>query len=78
MFVKVEEKLLMDINGGIMMNKKFIVSYILYILRWLCSTPILALVLYILNTNELIETIIANLIGGIIFYWVDRKIFRGE
>ena len=53
-------------------------KYILYLIRWQFSTPILALVLYILNTNELIETIIANLIGGIIFYWIDRKIFRGE
>ena len=58
------------------MNKKFIISYILYILRWLCSTPILALVLYMLHTSELIETIVANLIGGMIFYWVDKKIFK--
>ena len=58
------------------MNRKFIVSYILYIFRWICSTPILALVLYLLNTSELIETIVANLIGGMIFYWVDRKIFK--
>ena len=58
------------------MNKKEIKKFILYIFRWLCSTPILALVLYLLNTNELLETIIANLIGGCIFYWVDKKIFK--
>ena len=52
--------------------------YILYLIRWQLSTPILALVLYLLNTNELIETIIANLIGGMIFYWVDKKIFKEE
>lgn len=51
-------------------------QFLLYILRWQLSTPILALVLYLLNTNEIVETIIANLIGGIIFYWVDKKIFR--
>lgn len=51
-------------------------KYILYLLRWQFSTPILALVLYIMHTNELIETIIANLIGGLIFFWVDRKIFN--
>lgn len=61
------------------MNKKFIISYILYILRWICSTPIIALVLYLLNLNVIIETIIANLIGGMIFYWVDKKILvRGK
>lgn len=76
MYVRVEEKQHMVINGGILMNKKFIKSYILYILRWLCSTPILALILYIMHTNELIETIIANLIGGLIFFWIDKKIFN--
>ena len=61
------------------MNKKFIISYILYIFRWICSTPIIALVLYLLNLNVIIETIIANLIGGLIFYWVDKIIFsKGE
>ena len=50
--------------------------YILYLLRWQLSSPILALVLYILKINVILETIIANLIGGIIFYWVDKKIFN--
>lgn len=60
-------------------DKNFIISYILYILRWICSTPIIALVLYLLNLNVIIETIIANLIGGMIFYWVDKKILvRGK
>jgi putative flippase GtrA len=59
-------------------DKKFIISYTLYILRWICSTPIIALVLYLLNLNVIIETIIANLIGGMIFYWVDKKILVRE
>ena len=50
--------------------------FALYLIRWQLSTPILALVLYLLHISELLETIIANLIGGIIFYWVDFKIFR--
>lgn len=50
--------------------------FILYLLRQEASTPVIALVLYLLNTNEIIETIIANLIGGIIFYFVDKKIFK--
>lgn len=51
-------------------------KYILYLLRWQFSSPILALVLYLLHTNIIVETIIANLIGGIIFFWIDRKIFK--
>lgn len=53
-------------------------KYLLYLLRWQLSTPILALVLYLLNTNEIIETIIANLIGGMIFFFVDKKIFASK
>lgn len=52
--------------------------YILYLLRWQLSTPILALVLYLLNVNEILETIIANLIGGIIFFEIDKRIFNKE
>ena len=40
------------------------------------STPILALCLCVLNFNTFINTIIANLIGGAIFYWVDKRIFK--
>ncbi|MFW5982039.1 MAG: hypothetical protein ACOCQO_02400 [Halanaerobiaceae bacterium] len=53
--------------------------YILYLLRWQLSTPILAIVLYYLNDfNVTLATIIANLIGGLIFFWVDRFIFTSE
>lgn len=53
-------------------------KYILYLIRWQLSTPILALILYLMHTNELIETIIANLIGGMLFFWIDKKIFIGS
>ena len=56
--------------------KSNIKKYILYLIRWQLSTPILALVLYLLNYNEIVETIIANLIGGLIFFWVDKVIFN--
>lgn len=53
--------------------------YLLYLLRWQLSTPILMIILKILDTNIIIKTIIANLIGGMIFYWVDKKILvRGK
>lgn len=51
---------------------------IIYLLRWQLSTPILALSIFILTVymNELWATVIANLIGGLIFFWVDRLIFK--
>lgn len=52
--------------------------FILYLLRWQLSTPILAICLNMLDFNTTINTVIANLIGGIIFYWVDKYIFRKE
>jgi len=52
-------------------------KYLLYLLRWQLSTPILALCLHFLaDLNEVAATIIANLIGGLIFFWVDKKIFK--
>lgn len=53
--------------------------YSLYLIRWQLSTPILAIVLLWLNScNKWIATIIANLIGGLIFFWVDRFIFTSK
>jgi len=53
--------------------------YGLYLLRWQLSTPILAGALYFLaSVDPLIATVIANLIGGLIFFWVDRFIFTSE
>ena len=52
-------------------------KYVLYLIRWQLSTPILAVVLILLaGMNTIWATIIANLIGGLIFFWVDRFIFR--
>ncbi|MFH2069506.1 MAG: hypothetical protein ABII89_08635 [Candidatus Omnitrophota bacterium] len=48
--------------------------FILYLIRWQLSTPILWLVVRQLG-GSLTSTIIANLIGGAIFFWVDRFIF---
>lgn len=51
-------------------------KYILYLLRWQISSPILALCLYYLDFGIVLNTIIANLIGGIIFFNIDRLIFK--
>ena len=53
-------------------------KFILYLFRWQLSSPILAIVLYYLKTNMIIKTIVANLIGGCIFFWVDKMIFKNE
>lgn len=53
--------------------------YGLYLIRWQLSTPILALVLlWLSQMNKWTATIIANLIGGLIFFWVDRFIFTAR
>lgn len=51
--------------------------FILYLIRWQLSTPILWLVVRHLGTS-LYSTVIANLIGGAIFFWVDRFIFTSQ
>jgi hypothetical protein len=48
--------------------------FILYLFRWQLSTPILWLVVRRLGAG-IWSTVIANLIGGAIFFWVDKVIF---
>lgn len=54
------------------------VRFFLYLLRWQLSTPILWVVLKFLlpHTDELTATLVANLIGGCTFYFVDKRIFK--
>lgn len=52
-------------------------SFVLYLLRWQLSTPLLWLCIILLqNLGDFWATVAANLIGGCVFYLVDRKIFR--
>lgn len=51
--------------------------FAVYLMRWQLSTPILWLVVSNLGAG-LEATIIANLVGGSIFFWVDRFIFRSR
>ena len=53
--------------------------YGLYLLRWQASTPILAGVIIVLaSTGQIIAAVVANLIGGLIFFWVDQFIFTSQ
>ena len=60
--------------------------YVLYLIRWQLSTPLLApIVAYFKQSDAIFGTredwiaaSVANLIGGLIFYWVDRFIFTSS
>jgi hypothetical protein len=60
--------------------------YLLYLLRWQLSTPILAPIIAFFKhspsifgtAEDWIGSSVANLIGGLIFFWVDRFIFTSE
>lgn len=49
---------------------------LMYLFRWQMSTPILAgVVWYLSGYNEIVSAVVANLIGGLIFYKIDKLIF---
>ena len=51
--------------------------FLIYLLRWQLSSPILAGCLAFMSGLSVVwATIVANLIGGCIFFWVDRLIFK--
>jgi hypothetical protein len=60
------------------MNKKInLKRYVLYLFRWQLSTPIMTPVtLYFGATIK--GVIVANLIGGLIFFWIDKYIFGSD
>lgn len=50
--------------------------FVAYLIRWQLSTPVLALCMWLMGGLDIIlATVIANLIGGCMFYFVDKKIF---
>ena len=53
--------------------------YFAYLIRWQLSTPILYFVIvWLANYDNLVATIVANFIGGLIFFWVDQYIFTSK
>lgn len=53
--------------------------FVAYLIRWQLSTPVLALCMWLMGGLDIVlATVIANLIGGCMFYFVDKKIFRGK
>jgi len=49
-----------------------------YILRWQLSTPVLYLCMIWLPWDSLVKTIIANLIGAVMFFPIDKWIMGGK
>lgn len=51
--------------------------FLLYLLRWQASSLILAPCIYWLSGyGSIVSAVVANLIGGCVFFWVDAKIFK--
>jgi Zn finger protein HypA/HybF involved in hydrogenase expression len=54
-------------------------KFILYALRWQASSIILAPCIYYLSSYHFaIAAIVSNAIGSIIFFWVDKYIFKNN
>lgn len=51
---------------------------LIYLLRWQMSTPILAVITYHMAAEygSTISAIVANLVGGLLFYHIDKRIFK--
>ena len=66
-----------EVPGRILYMEVNFKRYGLYLVRWHLSTPILAgtLLSRFGGLGALAATVVANLIGGLIFFWVDRFIF---
>jgi hypothetical protein len=48
----------------------------LYLLHWQASTPVLAGAgIPLVSMGQLIAAVVADLIGGLLFFWVDQFIF---
>lgn len=59
------------------MSKETFKAYTLYLIRWQLSTPVLAICYAWLAVYGTIPaTIVGNLIGGLMFFWIDKWIFR--
>jgi fructose-specific phosphotransferase system IIC component len=51
--------------------------YAFYLARWQLSTPILVVCITSFSfLGNFWATVIANFIGGLMFFWIDRKIFH--
>lgn len=52
-------------------------ALIKYMIKWQLGTPVLILCMMYLPGSNLIKTILANIIGALLFYKIDKLIFEG-
>ncbi|MCD6436450.1 MAG: hypothetical protein J7L15_08760 [Clostridiales bacterium] len=53
--------------------------YGVYLIRWQLTTPVLVwCIIFFASLGATWATVMANLIGGLIFFWVDRFIFQSD
>mgnify|MGYP000844245066 CR=1 FL=1 len=61
------------------MEAETVKRFIIYLFRWQLSTPILAVITgYLAWLGYWPAAAISNLVGGCIFFWVDRWIFKPD
>ena len=53
-------------------------KFLIYSLRWQLSSIVLAPCIALIPQNPVVSAVVANLIGGCIFYWIDKWIFRKD
>ena len=59
--------------------KSFVFKYLLYLGRWQFSTPILAIFVGLFSEYPpVVGSVVANFVGGLIFFWIDKLIFTGS
>ena len=65
---------------------RIVIKFILYLVRWQLSTIVMTPVIATIKNSpsiwgtkeDWIAVIVANLVGGAIFFWVDRFIFKSK
>lgn len=62
------------VNNGDKMNNE---NLIWYMVRWQLSTPVLLVVMMYFPGPVWVRTIIANIVGALIFFKIDQVIFNG-
>lgn len=58
-------------------TRTFIEKYLFYIIRWQLSTPVMTPITMLLGAT-ILGAVSANLVGGLIFFWVDKFIFSSD
>ena len=54
-------------------------QFLIYLLRWQASSLILApCIHWLAGYGSVVSAVVANFIGGCLFFWIDARIFKGK